>query len=166
MLLILLCIGPLVSGGISLLAKPNPDSVTGLICWGCPCFLFACVLVLKVVLMLLHPPGWATLSLTDRALIYFPGFLRADTTSTWKLLFKRSPRIINRGAIDAITLERVGERQRLTVDVGADRIEFGSYLKEPEREWLATVLRLWAGFDDDKLPDLREPPSTNIKPAP
>jgi hypothetical protein len=40
-------------------------------------------------------------------------------------------------------LERVGERQRLTVDHGADRIEIGAELREPEREWLAELLQAW-----------------------
>lgn len=40
-------------------------------------------------------------------------------------------------------LERVGERQRLTVDHGADRIEIGASLREPEREWLAKTLQTW-----------------------
>lgn len=40
-------------------------------------------------------------------------------------------------------LERVGERQRLTVDHGADRIEIGAGLREPEREWLAETLQAW-----------------------
>ena len=44
-----------------------------------------------------------------------------------------------------IRLERVGERQRLTVDWGAERIEIGATLREPEREWLAEILRAWAG---------------------
>jgi hypothetical protein len=44
-----------------------------------------------------------------------------------------------------IRLDRVGARQRLTVDHGADPIEIGRSLREPEREWLAQVLRAWAG---------------------
>lgn len=38
-------------------------------------------------------------------------------------------------------LERIGERQRLTFDVGAERVEIGDTLTEPEREWLHEVLR-------------------------
>ncbi|MEZ6126174.1 MAG: hypothetical protein R3C49_23845 [Planctomycetaceae bacterium] len=40
-------------------------------------------------------------------------------------------------------LERVGERQRLRFDIGADRIEIGNLLREPEREWLAAQLNEW-----------------------
>src|SRR5262245_37435623 len=55
------------------------------------------------------------------------------------------PRTFDRAEIEAIRLDRVGDRQRLTIDVGADRIEIGKSLREPEREWLAEVLRTWTG---------------------
>ena len=42
--------------------------------------------------------------------------------------------------IEQFHLERVGERQRLTFDLGAKRIEIGRTLDEPEREWLAEEL--------------------------
>jgi len=42
-----------------------------------------------------------------------------------------------------IRIDRVGERLRLTVDVGAKRVEIGEYLEEPEREWLLSVLKSW-----------------------
>ena len=45
--------------------------------------------------------------------------------------------------IGAVRLERVGERQRLTIDHGAERIEIGAFLREPEREWLYEVLKQW-----------------------
>jgi hypothetical protein len=59
----------------------------------------------------------------------------------WK---RGKPRNLPRQAVGKIVLERVGERQRLSVDVGADRVEIGPWLTEPEREWLADVLRAWA----------------------
>lgn len=42
-------------------------------------------------------------------------------------------------------LERLGEHLRPSIDQGTDRIEVGSSLREPEKEWLAGVLRLWQG---------------------
>lgn len=45
--------------------------------------------------------------------------------------------------VGEIRLDRVGERQRLSFDCGAKRVEVGQYLEEPEREWLAAVLRSW-----------------------
>lgn len=41
------------------------------------------------------------------------------------------------------TLDRVGERQRLFFDHGANRIEIGKVLNEPEREWLRELLEKW-----------------------
>jgi hypothetical protein len=46
----------------------------------------------------------------------------------------------------SLLLDRVGERQRLTVDGGGERVEIGHALREPEREWLHEVLRAWAGM--------------------
>jgi hypothetical protein len=59
--------------------------------------------------------------------------------------FRAKPRTISREQLQTLRLERVGERQRLTVDCGADRIEIGPALREPEREWLHQVLQTWAG---------------------
>jgi hypothetical protein len=42
-----------------------------------------------------------------------------------------------------IVIERVAGQLRLRYDVGADRIEIGRYLREPEKEWLAKVIREW-----------------------
>ncbi len=60
------------------------------------------------------------------------------------LQFKKRKAIqATRDKISNIAIERVGERQRLTFDLGADRIEIGENLREPEREWLAAVLNAW-----------------------
>jgi len=56
---------------------------------------------------------------------------------------KRQQVEVDRNNIDAIVLERVGPRQRLTFDHGADRIDIGEILREPDREWLAEVLKEW-----------------------
>jgi hypothetical protein len=50
---------------------------------------------------------------------------------------------VARSDIRGFVLERVGERQRLCFDQGADRLEIGAGLREPEREWLFAVLRKW-----------------------
>lgn len=52
-------------------------------------------------------------------------------------------------SIGAFTLERVGERQRLRVDHGADRLEVGALLREPEREWLAEQLVKWQSSQEN-----------------
>jgi hypothetical protein len=48
-----------------------------------------------------------------------------------------------RSSIRGFVLERVGERQRLSFDNGADRVEIGAGLCEPEREWVFVVLQQW-----------------------
>lgn len=60
-----------------------------------------------------------------------------------------APRIIPRAELGPVKLLRQPTRQRLTVDHGADRIEIGACLREPEREWLAKVLRRWAGQPEE-----------------
>jgi hypothetical protein len=42
-----------------------------------------------------------------------------------------------------VVIERVTGQLRLRYDVGADRIEIGRFLREPEKEWLAEVIREW-----------------------
>ena len=42
-----------------------------------------------------------------------------------------------------VVLDRAGERQRLYFDLGADRIEIGECSREPEREWLTSVIQEW-----------------------
>jgi hypothetical protein len=41
-----------------------------------------------------------------------------------------------------VVLEREGGL-RLRYDLGADRVEVGRHLCEPEKEWLAEVLKRW-----------------------
>lgn len=50
---------------------------------------------------------------------------------------------IRRSDIRGLVLERVEERQRLSIDCGSERIEIGATLREPEREWLHAILQRW-----------------------
>jgi hypothetical protein len=47
-----------------------------------------------------------------------------------------------------LKLERVGEKQKLSFDYEADRIEIGETLTEPEREWLYEILKEHCGVVD------------------
>lgn len=58
----------------------------------------------------------------------------------------KSKYTIPKNEIGAIKLERIGERQRLTIDHGAERIEIGKFLQEPEREWVFEILKQWKGI--------------------
>src|SRR5262249_46309819 len=44
-----------------------------------------------------------------------------------------------------VVVEREMGQLRVRYDVGADRIEIGRYLSDPEKEWLAEVIRQWHG---------------------
>ncbi|MCA9095687.1 MAG: hypothetical protein KDA68_19540 [Planctomycetaceae bacterium] len=63
------------------------------------------------------------------------------------LLVPRKPIELSKQDAGSFRLDRVkewfGERQRLCFDHGADRIEIGENLREPEREWLAAVIQNW-----------------------
>jgi hypothetical protein len=89
---------------------------------------------------LTQPDRPARLTLAPGALIYDPGYFYADNrVISGKTLEIRRPEL------GEVCLDRVEGRQRLTIDRGVERIEVGAGLREPEREWLAEVLRGWAG---------------------
>lgn len=69
--------------------------------------------------------------------------------------YSQNKYIVPKNEIGEIKLERVGERQRLTFDYGAERIEVGFFLKEPEREWLFSVLKQWRGGKPKRGNDFR-----------
>jgi serine/threonine protein kinase len=55
---------------------------------------------------------------------------------------------ISKDELGEIVIERDTDRSRtgqlrLRYDAGADRLEIGRYLREPEKEWLAEILRAW-----------------------
>ena len=52
-----------------------------------------------------------------------------------------------RSDIGGFVLEQVGGRRRLCLARGADRLEIGAGLREPDREWLLAVLRRWHAAD-------------------
>jgi hypothetical protein len=91
--------------------------------------------------------GSATLPLAFLAggLVHFSSGARADQPP---FIWKRRRLTASRDQIANVRLERVGERQRLTLDHGADRIEIGTCLREPEREWLALVIQQWNESND------------------
>jgi hypothetical protein len=75
-----------------------------------------------------------------------PWYAMQRYNSQWPFpgIFQRRKRLeIPKGDLAQVVMERVGERQRLCFDYGADRIEIGESLREPEREWLAAVIEEW-----------------------
>ena len=106
---------------------------------------------LLMIVTLARPSRPERLTLDPRSLQYEPGTepiaFGRDTKTIDPLMLLRPKRAAQaaRKEIGEIKLDRVGERQRLTVDIGAKRVEIGEYLEEPEREWLLSVLQSWQG---------------------
>ena len=68
----------------------------------------------------------------------------SDPTEMWSKFFRRpKPIELLKTELGRVVLDRAGERQRLYFDYGADRVEIGECLREPEREWLASVIHEW-----------------------
>jgi hypothetical protein len=85
-----------------------------------------------------HDPGEAAFD----PFLYFREQYRSPAAA-WKMLRKPKVTRADRESVGEIKLVTTGERQRLTFDVGANRVEVGRHLREPEREWLADVLAAW-----------------------
>jgi hypothetical protein len=80
-----------------------------------------------------------------------PGGLWANTDSgdhrqPWRWL--PGPTVVvelPKEELGPVVVERATGHLRLRYDAGADRVEIGRYLSEPEKEWLAEVIRQWQG---------------------
>jgi len=110
--------------------------------------------VMWMIYRMLQPPKAEQLTLATDHLTHFPGtepmnpFSYSSKDNPFRnpiVLMKKPKRIkADRQTIGEIRLSNEGERQRLTFDLGADRVEIGKHLREPEREWLAEVLTAWS----------------------
>jgi hypothetical protein len=77
-----------------------------------------------------HVPGWVPPVPKER--------LRWQPLFWWP-----KPLEVGRAELKGFFLDRVGGRQRLYFDHGADRVDIGDTLSESERVWLHTVLETW-----------------------
>jgi hypothetical protein len=130
---------------IKLAGEQGPEP---LVCCGFPCFFWLLVggtMVYKFVVALL-PARPASLILGQTVLIVDPGRSHHDSLHTSAFWKWPKPRSVPRSEISAVRLFRIGERQRLCVDSGVDRIDIGPSLKEIEQEWLGDVLLAWLGL--------------------
>jgi hypothetical protein len=108
------------------------------------------VFVLFTLFRLLQPSRPERIILDSLSLTYEPGteLFSLSDNNWWKAIQNfRSRKVVTaqKNEIGEVKLDRVGERQRLTFDYGSERVEVGTYIQEPEREWLFTVLRSWKG---------------------
>lgn len=68
-----------------------------------------------------------------------------DPLDFWRRVFFPPPATeVERRSFPGVSLQSAAGRQRLSFDHGAERIEIGESLREPEREWLAGVIDAWA----------------------
>jgi len=109
---------------------------------------FAMFLMVKIV----RPGRPDSLQFESTRVTYLPGrkqfnpsvFNPWDQMQRYKdLLTKSRPHVIEKASPEVFKLERLGDRQRLAIDVDSDRVEIGADLREPEREWLFAVLTQW-----------------------
>lgn len=100
---------------------------------------------------LVRPPRPEAVTLGYDSLTYDPGSMwwigqrhpHPHVAAVAPTLAVRKPVTVARADLTGFRLEHVGTRQRLSFDRGADRIEIGACLREPEREWLHAVLEQW-----------------------
>lgn len=103
-----------------------------------------------MIFRLARPARPEKLTLETLYLFYEPGtpavvpFWKQDRQQNpFTMLRPKKSHKVGKKEIDEIRIDRVGERQRLSFDYGATRIEVGELLGEPEREWLFNVLKAW-----------------------
>jgi len=58
---------------------------------------------------------------------------------------KKKHGVFERSNIGNVIVERIRERQRLSFDFKSQRIETGTGLTDPEREWLCEELKKYIG---------------------
>jgi hypothetical protein len=59
---------------------------------------------------------------------------------------KKKSRTYQKNEITKVGLETSDNSHSLYIDVGADRIYIGEHLREPEREWLHSIIKDWKGI--------------------
>ena len=103
-----------------------------------------------MIFKLARPARPEKLTLDGLYLLYEPGteavapFWNQNRNQNPFAMFRpKKSHKVGKNQIGEIRIDRVGERQRLSFDQGARRIEVGEHLHEPEREWLLAVLKSW-----------------------
>jgi len=133
-------------GAASILVEPVGFFTCGMIVVLCV-FTYAGACLAYMLWILLAPDRPASVRLEAEWLRYDPG--RSKVSAWQQLVEKRSPPSMprplaaRRSEIRGFVLEQDGERQRLYLDRGTDRLEIGAELRKPEREWLFAVLQKW-----------------------
>ena len=107
---------------------------------------------MATLIALLRPSRPASLAIEEERILHDPGrgFPRdwgragREGRNPWSEILRPGKRDeIPRAEAGEVRLRRAGKKLRLTIDRGAERIVIGQNLGEPEKEWLAEVLRSW-----------------------
>lgn len=113
---------------------------------------FAALMVLKLIWQTIRPIVPESITLDFASLQYDSGVaplnmaapqLQQAEEGINPLFARRKKLSLTRDQHPTFVLEQIATRQRLRVDVGAERVEIGRSLTEPEREWLYGVLKQW-----------------------
>ncbi len=105
-------------------------------------------------LFALFKDGRSQLLLGNDKLVYKPGRIpisslftanQRQTGNYFKILAGGKPIAAGKYEITNLDIGYAGDRLRVTFDRGAERIEVGEYLSEPEKEWLYKAIGNWLG---------------------
>ena len=141
-------VGGLVCFCILLTGKAGPFGTVFLSCWLVAWFVGETHAIRSLVALLSRPKP-ERLRLDSMTFMHDPGTPGSlnpfSNRSSKQEQSTAEPRLrhTDRSNVGKVCLDRVGERQRLTVDLGTERVEVGHDLDEPEREWLHEVLLKW-----------------------
>lgn len=105
------------------------------------------IVVFKTLYFTLGPQKPSVLTLSNRGITFETG-TRSPNLAPRKYQkrlfsfkeFKNRTFSLGASEVETLKLNRTGEKQRLSFDHGAERIEIGDILTEPEREWLYNIL--------------------------
>lgn len=106
------------------------------------------VMAMYVAYRLFRPSVPETLRLTPAGLIYDSGippypmyFGCLMPNDYWKIMFPKRTRVeLDRGMLETLRLRSAADGNRLTIDVGVERLDIARSASEIEREWLCDVL--------------------------
>lgn len=108
------------------------------------------VFCVAAIFQLARPSRPERIILDSLCISYEPGTEPFNTFGTkrrsrslFEIIKSRKGHRAAKKEIVGIRIDRVGERQRLSLDCGSKRIEVGRFLEGPEREWLLAVLTAW-----------------------
>ena len=90
-----------------------------------------------------HDPGGRPMALLIHSPYMSQGFAPLALAVRNDFFRRRTPVDLAKADLSPVVLDRVGERQRLFFVHRGRQIEIGQFLREPEREWLATVIQAW-----------------------